>query len=143
MFVILRLPGIRAQCAQKKSHILHRPLFFSVRSEDISYFLQISDWFMLLSQNKPDKPTPTGPHRLVVALKVVQPTAHVRQDIVSLLQVRFEPFTLQLLDVVLNKNHGKNHLRSGLGLVFRDQTQVSPNVLGQIHGLKANLLSKH
>jgi hypothetical protein len=95
---------------------------------------------MLLSQNKPDKPTPTGPHRLVVALKVVQPPAHVRQD---LLQVRFEPFTLQLLDLVLNKNHGKNHLRSALGLVFRDQTQVSPNVLGQIHGLKANLLSKH
>jgi hypothetical protein len=34
----------------------------------------------------------------------VKPIAHVRQDIMSLLQVRFEPFTLQLLDVVLLKN---------------------------------------
>mmetsp|Transcript_23630 Transcript_23630/g.49019 ORF Transcript_23630/g.49019 Transcript_23630/m.49019 type:complete len:240 (-) Transcript_23630:337-1056(-) len=40
-------------------------------------------------------------HRLVVALQVLQPSPHVRQDIMCLLQVCFEPFTLQLLDVVL------------------------------------------
>ena len=44
------------------------------------------------------------PHRLVVLFQGLKPIAHLRQDIMSLLQVCFEPFTLQLLDVVLLKS---------------------------------------
>ena len=82
---------------KKFSHPAQTPAFFS----KIRGYLIFSPNFRLVHvviSKQTGQANPTGPHRLVVALKVVQPTAHVRQD---LLQVRFEPFTLQLLDVVL------------------------------------------